>query len=142
MKRNLMTACVLVGSLSMVQADSNTQAEPVQRRQAVFERLETELEALENSQAWQEDTHRWLELATDVRRMKTWYPPGSREGSRSRKSVWTKSEDFGRRLDELALNLERMAEAGALGNETGFDAYWEEVDSSCLGCHMRFKTLF
>lgn len=114
----------------------------IDRRQGIFENLEAELDRLDANEAWQENPERWAKLSRDVHQMKALYPDGSRRGSRSRRSVWKKSDDFMVRLDALALDLERMSEASVLGNETTFMDQWDEVDSSCLGCHMRYKTLF
>jgi len=118
------------------------QGSVIDERQAIFEALETELDRLDDAEDWRATPERWTDLAQSVRDMKQLYPEGSRDDSRSRGSVWSKQDDFMNRLDDLALDLERMGEAGALGNESNFEHYRDEVDSSCLGCHMRFKSLF
>lgn len=114
----------------------------IEQRQGVFEELEKRLGRLEAQDDWRSAPDRWTDMADSVRAMKQLYPQGSREGSRSRRSVWSKRSDFMGRLDTLARDLDRMGEASVLGRPARFEEYLDEVDSSCLGCHMRYKSLF
>ena len=135
-------AAVGLVSISLYGTTGSNKQYAIDERQRIFSSLEDELDAINRKSDLSTLTPTIANLAEDVGNLKNLFPQGSKDGSSSRRSVWTKNAKFVTKLDSLHTYVEGMHQSLSAGDEEQFWQHKKQAESTCKGCHMRFRSIF